>query len=33
MFVTPPHDREGLAIQLVAAGIPQDLVDRFLEQF
>jgi mannose-6-phosphate isomerase class I len=33
MFVTPPHDREDLAVRLVAAGIPQDSIDRFLEQF
>jgi hypothetical protein len=33
MFVTPPHDREGLAVRLVAAGIPQDSIDRFMEQF
>ncbi len=33
MFVTPPHDREALAVRLVAAGIPQDSVDRFMEQF
>jgi mannose-6-phosphate isomerase len=33
MFVTPPHSREALATQLVAAGIAQDVVDRFMEQF
>jgi mannose-6-phosphate isomerase len=33
MFVTPPHDRQHLPVQLVAAGIPQDSVDRFMEQF
>jgi mannose-6-phosphate isomerase len=33
MFVTPPQDRERLAIQLIAAGIAQDAIDRFMEQF
>ncbi len=33
MFVTPPLDREQLASRLIAAGIAQDVVDRFLEQF
>jgi len=33
MFVTPPRDRESLAVRLVAAGIPQDSIDRFMEQF
>lgn len=33
MFVTPPHDRDRLAVQLVASGVAQDLVDRFMEQF
>jgi mannose-6-phosphate isomerase len=33
MFVTPPHDRERLAVQLLAAGIAQDRIDRFMEQF
>lgn len=33
MFVTPPENRESLAAQLIAAGIAQDRVDRFMEQF
>ncbi|HEX3370703.1 MAG TPA: type I phosphomannose isomerase catalytic subunit [Candidatus Cybelea sp.] len=33
MFVTPPLDREQLASRLIAAGIAQDVIDRFLEQF
>jgi mannose-6-phosphate isomerase len=33
MFVTPPQDRERLAAQLLAAGVGQDVVDRFMEQF
>ena len=33
MFVTPPRDREQLASRLIAAGVAQDVVDRFLEQF
>src|SRR5580704_15608188 len=33
MFVTPPRDREQLASRLIAAGIAQDVIDRFLEQF
>lgn len=33
MFVTPPHDRQRLAVQLVAAGVAQDAIDRFMEQF
>jgi mannose-6-phosphate isomerase len=33
MFVTPPHDRQALAVRVVAAGVAQDRVDRFMEQF
>jgi mannose-6-phosphate isomerase len=33
MFVTPPQDRRRLAMQLLAAGIAQDAIDRFMEQF
>jgi mannose-6-phosphate isomerase len=33
MFVTPPHDRESLPVRLVAAGVAQDVVDRFMGQF
>ncbi|HUY40766.1 MAG TPA: type I phosphomannose isomerase catalytic subunit [Candidatus Dormibacteraeota bacterium] len=33
MFVTPPPDERFVAAQLLAAGIEQTRVDRFLEQF
>lgn len=33
MFVTPPADRETLAQRLLAAGIAQPQVDKFMEQF
>lgn len=33
MFVTPPANRERLAERLVAAGIEQARIDRFMEQF
>lgn len=33
MFVTPPRDRERLARQIAAAGVAQNLIDRFTEQF
>ncbi len=33
MFVTPPESREILAARLIAAGIAQEQIDRFMEQF
>lgn len=33
MFVTPPEHRNDLSVQLVAAGIDQQRVDTFMEQF
>lgn len=33
MFVTPPEHRNDLAVQLVAAGVDQQRVDTFMEQF
>lgn len=33
MFVTPPEHQNDLAVQLVAAGVDQARVDRFMEQF
>lgn len=33
MFVTPPEDREVLAVRLLAAGVDQTRVDRFVNQF
>jgi mannose-6-phosphate isomerase len=33
MLVAPPHDRERFAIRLLAAGVEQALVDRFMAQF
>lgn len=33
MYVTPPQDREQLAVRLLAAGIDQARIDRFMEQF
>ena len=33
MFVTPPEHRNDLAVQLIAAGVDQSRVDRFMEQF
>jgi mannose-6-phosphate isomerase len=33
MLVTPPKQREQLAVRLLAAGIEQTQIDRFMEQF
>ena len=33
MFVTPPASREQLAARLLAAGVDQGRIDRFMEQF
>ena len=33
MFVTPPENREQLATRLLAAGVEQVQIDRFMEQF
>ncbi|HEY1656405.1 MAG TPA: type I phosphomannose isomerase catalytic subunit [Candidatus Tumulicola sp.] len=33
MFVTPPQDREQLAVRLLAAGTEQSQIDRFMQQF
>jgi mannose-6-phosphate isomerase len=33
MFVTPPAEREQLAVRLLAAGIEQSQIDGFMEQF
>jgi len=33
MFVTPPLEREQLAVRLLAAGVEQLRIDRFMEQF
>ncbi len=33
MFVTPPHGQEGCRVQLLAAGIDSETIDRFMEQF
>jgi hypothetical protein len=33
MLVTLPHDREQLAVQLLAAGVAQETVDTFMAQF
>jgi mannose-6-phosphate isomerase len=33
MFVTPPEERTQLAVRLLAAGVEQATVDRFMEQF
>jgi mannose-6-phosphate isomerase len=33
MLVTLPHDREQLAVRLLAAGVAQDTVDSFMAQF
>jgi mannose-6-phosphate isomerase class I len=33
MFVTPPENRELLAARMLAAGIEQERIDRFMEQF
>lgn len=33
MYVTPPQDRDVLAVRLLASGIDQARVDRFMEQF
>jgi mannose-6-phosphate isomerase len=33
MFVTPPEHRDDLAVQMLAAGIEQSRIDRFMEQF
>lgn len=33
MFVTPPRDRDQLAVQMLAAGVEQSQIDRFAEQF
>ncbi|HLX25817.1 MAG TPA: type I phosphomannose isomerase catalytic subunit [Candidatus Cybelea sp.] len=33
MLVTPPHDSQRMAVQLLAAGIDQATVDTFMEQF
>jgi mannose-6-phosphate isomerase len=33
MFVTPPRDAELLPSRLIAAGVAQETIDRFLEQF
>jgi mannose-6-phosphate isomerase len=33
MFVTPPERREQLAVQMLAAGVEQGRIDRFMEQF
>jgi mannose-6-phosphate isomerase len=33
MFVTPPREREQLAVRLLAAGVEQSQIDRFMAQF
>lgn len=33
MVVTPPADRELLAVRMLAAGVEQATIDRFMEQF
>jgi mannose-6-phosphate isomerase len=33
MFVTPAEDREQLAVRMLAAGVEQDRIDRFMGQF
>lgn len=33
MLVTPPHKREIMAVRLLAAGIDQATIDRFMDQF
>jgi mannose-6-phosphate isomerase len=33
MFVTPPRDRDRLAVQMLAAGVERSQIDRFMEQF
>lgn len=33
MLVTPPENRQAFAIQLLAAGVEQDRIDRFMGQF
>jgi mannose-6-phosphate isomerase len=33
MFVTPPENRDELAVQMLAAGVEQGRIDRFMEQF
>ncbi len=33
MFVTPPENRQAFAVQLLAAGLEQERIDRFMEQF
>jgi mannose-6-phosphate isomerase len=33
MLVSPPENREQLAVRLLAAGVDQERVDRFMEQF
>jgi hypothetical protein len=33
MFVTPPENQEQLPARMVAAGIDQAQIDRFMEQF
>ncbi len=33
MLVTPPENREGLAVRMLAAGVAQDAIDRFMAQF
>ena len=33
MFVTPPHERNQLAVRMLAAGVPQAEIDAFTGQF
>ena len=33
MFITPPIDTDVLPIRLLAAGVAQDRIDSFLQQF
>jgi hypothetical protein len=33
MLVAPPEQRESMAVRLLAAGIDQDRIDRFMAQF
>jgi hypothetical protein len=33
MYVTPPRNREEMAARLIAGGIEQSAIDRFMVQF
>jgi hypothetical protein len=33
MLVTPPEHPDGVASHLLAAGVPQTQIDRFMQQF